>query len=313
MGISNHRLRSLGKRLCLLAAMMLWIGGPGSNARAADAVVEVNGGAIAVEFTAPVGEATKDALLAWIRNAARAVAEYYGTFPARRVVLRITPVDGRRVKGGRSFGFNGPLIKISVGRDATATELASDWMLPHEFLHVGFPDLADKHHWLEEGLATYIEPIARARSGLLSPAQAWSDLVNGLPQGQPEEGDKGLDNTPTWGRTYWGGALFCLRADVEIRRRTANRQGLEHAMRAIVAAGGTIGNSWTMDRVIRVGDGATGVPVLRELYDEMKDRAVTVDLATLWKQLGIVRRGRSVAFDDGAPLASIRKAITGER
>jgi hypothetical protein len=131
------------------------------------------------------------------------------------------------------------------------------------------------------------------------------------PPGQPEAGDRGLENTHTWGRTYWGGALFALRADVEIRLRTSNQRGLEHALRAIVEAGGTIENSWKMERVISVGDAATGVPVLRELYEEMKDQPVTVDLAALWKQLGVVPRGRSVVFDDSAPLAAVRKAITG--
>ena len=42
-------------------------------------------------------------------------------------------------------------------------------------------------------------------------------------------GGFGLDNTHTWGRTYWGGAMFCLLADVEIRRRTHNRRGLQDA------------------------------------------------------------------------------------
>jgi hypothetical protein len=44
----------------------------------------------------------------------------------------------------------------------------------------------------------------------------------------------------------------------------------------------------------------------------MKERPVTIDLEALWKQLGVVHRGRKVTFDDSAPLASIRKAITGD-
>ena len=49
---------------------------------------------------------------------------------------------------------------------------------------------------------------------------------------------------------------------------------------------------------------------LRELYDEMKDKPVTVDLAALWKQLGVIRHGDTVTFDQTAPLAAVRKAIT---
>ena len=79
--------------------------------------------------------------------------------------------------------------------------------------------LAMEHHWIEEGLATYVEPIARAQAGQFSVKLVWRDLVVGLPRGLPQPGDRGLDFTPTWGRTYWGGALFCLLADIEIRKR----------------------------------------------------------------------------------------------
>jgi predicted metalloprotease with PDZ domain len=103
-------------------------------------------------------------------------------------------------------------------------------------VHLALPSLAERHHWLEEGLATYVEPIARARAGILTPERVWRDFIDGLPQGQPESPDRGLDGTPTWGRTYWGGALFCLRPDVTIRQRTDNRMGLEHCLRAILDA-----------------------------------------------------------------------------
>lgn len=57
------------------------------------------------------------------------------------------------------------------------------------------------------------------------------------PFGRPEAGDRGLDRTPTWGRTYWGGAFFCFVADVQIREATHGAKSLDDALRAIVAAG----------------------------------------------------------------------------
>jgi hypothetical protein len=166
---------------------------------------------------------------------------------------------------------------------------------------------------MEEGLATYVEPIARVRIGNLRAQQVWSDLVRDLPQGLPEPGDRGLDFTPTWARTYWGGALFCFLADVEIRRRTSNAHGLEDGLRAILEAGGSIEHDWELERALRIGDQATGVPVLKNLYDKMRADPSPVDLETLWKELGIERQGRSVRFDDDAPLAAIRKAIMPEK
>ena len=278
--------------------------------RAEGKEVTVPGGTLDVEFTSPPSPVLEKVTAKWIQNSARAVASYYGTFTVHHAILRITPVDGHEVSGGQAFGYQGALVKISVGRQATDADLADDWQLTHEMLHLGFPNVPDRYLWIEEGLATYVEPIARCRVGLITPERVWGDLVDGLPQGEPEAGDRGLDYTHTWGRTYWGGALFCLRADVEIRRRTGNRYGLEHVLRAIHAAGGTIDQSWTLDRAIAVGDTGTGVPVLRELYNEMKAKPDKVDLPALWKQLGVVRHGQTVVFDSHAPLAAVRKAIT---
>lgn len=43
-------------------------------------------------------------------------------------------------------------------------------------------------------------------------------------QGLPQANDRSLDRTHTWARTYWGGALYCLVADVGIREQTDNRR-----------------------------------------------------------------------------------------
>ncbi|HEY5954739.1 MAG TPA: hypothetical protein VIT18_10250 [Terrimicrobiaceae bacterium] len=275
--------------------------------------LKVSGGTIEIEFVGSPSLAWESVARKWTATSARAVSSYYGKFPVPRSRLRITAVAGTRAKGGTAFGWRGPLITISLGRDATMASLADDWLLTHEMVHLAFPSLAERHHWLEEGIATYVEPIARARIGGLTRARVWRDLIDGLPQGQPASGDRGLDGTPTWGRTYWGGALFCLRADVLIRQRTANRFGLEDSLRASLAAGGTIDRDWTIDRVLEVGDRAVGVPVLRELYEQMASQPVTVDLEALWQQLGISRRANTVIFDDGAPLASVRDAIVPEK
>ncbi len=250
----------------------------------------------------------------WLGNGSRdplvRSQRYYGKFPVPRLKLRIASSAGTRARDGTAYGWRGPLITIALGRDATLPSLADDWLLTHEMVHLAFPSVAERHHWLEEGLATYVESIAQARAGLLSRERVWRDFVVGLPQGQPQSGDRGLDGTPTWGRTYWGGALFYLRADLLIRERTGNRFGLEHSLRAILAAGGSIDRDWSIDQVLDVADQAVGVPVFRELYEEMRSQPIVVDLGKLWQQLGIERHGNTVVFDDRAPLASIRNAIT---
>ena len=158
----------------------------------------------------------------------------------------------------------------------------------------------------------YVEPIARVQIGNLKARQVWFDLVRGLPQGLPEAGDRGLDFTPTWGRTYWGGALFCFLADVEIHRRTANAKGLQDALRGILEAGGTISSDWNLERALEVGDNASGVPILRELYAQMRSAPHPVDLDQLWHKLGVERQGATVILHEDAPLADVRRAIMPE-
>ncbi len=248
-------------------------------------------------------------LFRWVRLAAESVTAYYGRFPVPQVLIRITTFEGRGVRNGMAFGDRGGRITIRVGNETSPSELASDWMLTHEMVHLAFPSVDEKHHWIEEGIATYVEPIARIHSGHLRAEQMWFDLVRDMPQGLPQVGDRGLDHTHTWGRTYWGGALFCLLADVEIRRQTDNAKGLEHALRGILDAGGDIQEEWNLEAALRVGDRAVGVSVLQPLYTRMKDMPVGADLDSLWAQLGVQSDGDSVRFNDTAALAEIRRAI----
>ena len=252
----------------------------------------------------------REAIFNWVDMAARSVTAYYGKFPVPRGDVQIFQSRrGRGVGGGRSFGEGGAHCRISVGQHATADDLKKDWMLTHEMVHWGFPSVSEEHHWMEEGSATYIEPIARAKIGWLEREQVWGDMLRDMWQGLPESGDEGLDRTHTWGRTYWGGALFCLMADIEIRKRTQGRKGLEDAIRAINRAGGTIEHDWPLQRAFEIGDKATGAKALMDLYKQMGAKPMYVNLADLWAQLGVRRDGESVVFDQSAPLARVRLAI----
>ena len=275
--------------------------------------IRVPGGVVEMTVTESAPDAFHKLALEWTETSARAVSGYYGSFPVKKTLLQIKPVSGAGSSDGYTNGWKGATITISFGRASTRKDIRDDWQLPHEMVHLAFPNVAERHHWIEEGIATYVEPIARARAKVTTPQEAWFNLVDGLPQGLPKAGDRGLDVTHTWGRTYWGGALFCLRADLEIRRRTDNRKGLEHALRGILAAGGSIETAWELSRALDAGDRATGVPVLRELYAEMRDKPVKVDLEDLWNKLGIQRRGETVVFDDHAPWVATRRAIIPER
>ena len=272
--------------------------------------LKLGGSNVRIEFESLPSPSLRKLVIEWVTTSARAVSIYYERFPIHDVRIGIRFFEGHGTRFGRASGWNGASITMDVGTLNAASDFAKDWEMTHEMVHLAFPSVAESHHWIEEGIATYVEPIARARAGNLREEKVWGDLVDGLPQGLPKAGDRGLDFTPTWGRTYWGGALFCLLADVEIRKRTQNARGLEDALRAILDSGGTIASDWQLTKALHIGDDATGVDVLSKLYEKMKAEPVTVDLQILWQQLGVKQEAGRIYFDDSAPLAKIRRAIT---
>jgi hypothetical protein len=296
---------TIGRMIASLLALVA-----GHACASNDEQLQVGGADIVVEFNSPAAPALHNLVLDWVTKSAKAVTTYYKKFPVSAVHIHILLYNGRGTRSGHTNGWNGSSIRIAVGTKSRASDFDKDWIMTHEMVHLAFPSVATAHHWIEEGQATYIEPVARARAGDLTPEKVWGDLVDGLPDGLPGPQDRGLDFTPTWGRTYWGGALFCLLADIEIRKRTGNRRGLEDALRAVVAAGGTVEAEWPLTKALQVGDDATGVPVLSELYEKMKASPFPVDLGALWKELGVTKKNELIRFNDSAPLAAIRRAIT---
>jgi hypothetical protein len=249
----------------------------------------------------------------WVLRSAHIVANYYGRFPAPLVVLDLGSMDGGGIGGGRTTNDAGLKIHVGVGREATAVTLTDDWVLVHEMVHLALPEVGRRHNWLAEGLAVYVEGVARAQFGNRAIADVWAEDRHSMPMGLPREGEGGMDQSPSWGRTYWGGALFCLQAEIAIRRQSGNRVGLQTALQAILRETGGYGFDRDIDDVFRIGDAATGTRVLEDLYAQVKTTAQAVDLDSLWNQLGVPKDPKTEPFDDHAPLAAIRIAITARR
>src|SRR3546814_14202501 len=57
---------------------------------------------------------------------------------------------------------------------------------------------------------------------------------------------------------YWGGAIFMLLADLDIRERSQGRASLETCFRAVLNDGGNTTVRWPRAEFLRVCDAATG-------------------------------------------------------
>ncbi len=250
----------------------------------------------------------------YVKEAAQAVVAYYGFFPIKHTVIVITASDDDGVGFATSTHEDDPgygLIEINVGENANFHDLDEDWTLAHEMMHLAFPIMSRKNRWIAEGIATYIEPIARMRTEKISKEEVWGDLYKNLSKGLPRYDDGGLNNCRDYGRVYWGGALYCLLADVQMRINSNNRTGLEQALRAIAFNGGTAASDWTAAEALSVADRSTGQKVLQNLYSQMSETPMTYDYRTLLRQLGVTSRQGHIYLDDKAPLAHVRRAIEG--
>jgi len=247
---------------------------------------------------------------AWVRSAAASVAGYFGRFPVPVCEVQVQRVGGVGIASGVTFAEPQPYIRVRMGQDTQARQLAADWVLLHEMVHLAVPQVPRSQNWLHEGIATYVQGVASVRAGMTTPQRLWAEFVRGIPQGQPQEGDRGLDHTPTWGRTYWGGAMFCLLADVRLLQASNATKGLREALQGVLAAGGNYAVAWPVRRILEIADQAVSQTTLVALYDAMKDSADPLDLDTLWQQLGVRLGVDGLAqFDDLAPLAPVRRAI----
>jgi hypothetical protein len=270
---------------------------------------DLDGSRISIEIRDRILREKQDILLDWVIYSARTVVNYYGRFPVDSVHIDLLVTDGNTVRFGRAFGGEAPLLKINVGENVNPEMLRRDWIMVHEMVHLAMANVPPQHAWLLEGLATYVESIARAQREHLTEEQVWRYFIERMPQGLPQEGDRGLDHTPTWGRTYWGGAIFCMLADIEIRKLTDNQKSLREALRGVLDAGLSMHADTTALEVFAAGDRAIGLAVLVPLYQKMKSDPYTVDLDKLWASLGITVENRQVVYNDQAPMAHIRKRL----
>lgn len=254
---------------------------------------------------------SSDDLSRWVATSARAVRDFYGVFPVPRASVTIIPVAGRdAVVFGKVLPESEPGVALLLGQHASQRALYSDWILVHELFHLGFPSFFGEGKWLDEGLATYYEPIIRVRAGLYTEHELWDELSSSMPQGLEAFTQSGLERAQDFRGIYWGGAIACLLADVQARTRKST-VGLEAGLRALRDAGGNACEVWSLAEAVSAIDRALGAPTLGPIATAHAERGSAFDLAALFRDLGVTRDASgALSLSDAAPLAAIRRAIT---
>jgi len=250
--------------------------------------------------------ATRQQIAGWVRQSAVAVANFFDGYSATNSLVVIVPTIGAGVPYGRVVPGGGISMVIMLGHSATARELYGEWVLIHEMIHTASPFVYGRGTWLMEGMATLLEPVIRHRAGWKTEAEVWREWILNMDRGHDALTVTGLRGG---GSPYWGGALFLLLADIEIRRATGLRLGIEDCLRTILAGGGNSVERWSVQEMLNACDQTVGKPVMAGLAQRFVDGSSPFDLDRLWRDLGVELRAGDVVYDDKAPLAAVRKLI----
>ena len=252
-------------------------------------------------------ETARSDLVEWVRRTVMMTAGYWDGFTNRRMLVALLPSPGRRGVGyGRTVPGGGSTVMVQVGERSSRADLQNDWVLPHELVHTGMPFLRGNGMWFMEGAATYVEPIVRARAGWKTEPEVWREWVENLPRGLSALGS-GMEG----GSAYWGGALFFLLADIEIRRATSGAKGVEDCFKGARRLGGPMAPTerWSVPEYVARCDAALGAPLMAGVMERYVGKPNRIDLDALWRDLGVRFDGTTITTDDTAPLAAIRKLI----
>jgi hypothetical protein len=273
--------------------------------------IDVAGGKINVVFADDAPGLNKERVLRWVKKSAQAMSTYFGTYPTRDYGLLIVSTTGGGIGHATTYGHHGSATRLYVSVETDERAFAEDWVLVHEMVHTALPGLPRRALWVQEGSATWIEPVARAQAGALSVSEVWREAIDGMPKGMPAFGGGGMDGTHEWGRLYWGGATFWLEAEIAIYRQSSGRRLLCDALRAVNRASGGNSADWSPEEMMAVGDKAAGTAALSNLYEKFSSRAFDGRLADLFERLGVAKDpSGSIRFDQGAELATLTRLIT---
>jgi hypothetical protein len=175
-------------------------------------IFRIGGGVIAVHDDSDHSQLTTDQIDNWLQTAGHAVTNYLGKYPVARVDINIS-TSGRHGDQIGGVTNDGRYIQLRLPKGETIDDLNDDWVATHEMFHLAFPVMPDEQKWMNEGLSTYLEPIARARIGTLSQKETWGQFVVGMPQGKPYIATEfiGAGACTGWKRTSKSGSRRTIR------------------------------------------------------------------------------------------------------
>jgi hypothetical protein len=167
------------RRVWLAAAAASWVASAAAAEDEQPVIVNqaVQSAQIELQFTPGFSPAQRERARQWVVRSAEAVSGYFGRFPVPQLELLLQGTEGGGVVSGATFGEPSLHTRVRLGHETTAAQYRDDWVLVHEMVHLAVPRVPRAQRWLHEGIATYVESLARSRAGLVSAEQVWRGWV----------------------------------------------------------------------------------------------------------------------------------------
>jgi hypothetical protein len=259
--------------------------------------IELPGGTLELLVLPSAERPPPEELRAWIEQAGRELLTARAELPYPRTPVTLVPLPGQSDASpfGKVLMSRPPTVALYVGGRARGEDFAADWVAVHELFHLAEPRFRPGVAWLSEGIATYYQGLARLRSGRLPSSTAWRYLREGVRRGQAQARGRSLlelsermHELRAYQAVYWGGALFALELDLELRRRAGGEGGLDALLEELLAAG----SEATLEGFARAVDRAAGAPLWAELEASHLEGPALGSAGRLLGRLGLGGQGR---------------------
>ena len=283
--------------------------------------IEIPGARLKLIMVDSPQPALRNLLHRWIERAALALTTVYGVFPVPelQVIVAPTPRGSKPVPWAYVSRGGGSAVHLFVRPHHTEAEFMRDWSVVHELSHLFLPYLEWGDAWLVEGLPTYLQNVAMARGGLVSPEQAWRRMYMGFEAAEDVGGNytvyeasRLIGKRGLYRRVYWGGAAYMLATDLRLRELSEGATALADALIEIRRCCLNGNYRWRADDLVAKLDAASGTRVFSELLDEQLESRPFPDYEAMYEKLGIRMLGGHPIFVD-APAARYRNAIMAPR
>lgn len=261
------------------------------------------GARVEVAVLGELPAAQQKTLLDWVERGLSAVATLGAPLPLPVAHVLVVPIGAQRsaVRFGMVERIGVPTSYLFVDPSRPARDYADDWTLVHELSHFWHPPLELSARWLSEGLATYLQNVLRARTGLYRSEDALRRLAAGFERGR--RGHSGLSvsdasaamaTNRAYMQVYWTGAAFWFHVDLQLR---AHGSSLDAALKAAMAKLPHGETRLSGERFI-AAIGQAGPVSLLPIYRHYAQRRSFPPTAPDFAKLGVVVNGRGVVVEE---------------